>query len=305
MTTARNKNGPVVKRTVEPTVILPDQVDRTKFPRVQLYAHPSTIPEPEDLVGMSPEEAFALLPDDGVIDENGVEEVRIPTLLRQLVDLRDRQIQKARIQFALRRSAIERGVDSATVNSGQLDIVTRYEKRFDDLESEIEKDIRHELKKYPIASEMAGIRGLGPMLSAKLIALIDISRSDTTSSLWRFSGYAVIDGQRERLVAGEKSHYSTRLKTQLYLIGQSFMRSNSPYRKVYDDAKTFYTAARPDWTLGHRHMASLRKMIKVFLAHLWLVWRTMENLPVRGLYVHEKLMHEHMYRPRDFGWNFE
>ena len=158
------------------------------------------------------------------------------------------------------------------------------------------------VKHMPIVQRVTKVKGIGPMLAAKLVSMIDIERADTVSSLWRYGGWAVIDGQRERPTAGEKLHYNSRLKTTCYLIGVSFLKSNSPYRKVYDDARAYYSANRPDWTEGHRHNAAMRKMIKMFLSALWLVWRQLEGLPITYPYAHERLGHQHYNSPEDFGW---
>jgi len=222
-------------------------------------------------------------------------------LLRALVDLRDRQIQKARIQFGNRLAAIEQSADDPSV-SDQRNVVDKWLIRFTDLEMELNKDIARAVKTEPIYESLSGLKGIGPLLSAKLIAMIDIERADTVSALWRYCGYGVVDGERERPTKGEKLHYNARLKTTLYLVASSFLKCNSPYREVYDDAKTFYQAGRPDWTKAHIHNAAMRKMIKVFLSHLWEAWRVIENLPVRGTYVHDRLNHDHEYKAEDFGW---
>jgi hypothetical protein len=147
------------------------------------------------------------------------------------------------------------------------------------------------------------VRGVGPTLAAKIIALIgDIAQFDTVSKLWRFAGYAVVDGRAERLQAGEKAHYSIRLKTTCYLLGTSFLRLGSPYREVYDRAKERYMQARPDWTPLHRHLAAQRVMVKLFLSHLWERWRLLEGLPVRPPYAADYLNHTTMLRPERFGW---
>jgi len=222
------------------------------------------------------------------------------TLLRTLVDLRDRQIQKARIQFGNRLGAIERGEDES--DDRQANVLERYHKRFQDIEVELDADIKKQVAEYPIYKHLSTVKGIGPGLAAKLIAMIDIERADTISSLWRFAGYAVINGERERPTKGEKLHYNKRLKTTCYLIATSFLRSNSPYRRVYDEAKVHYEATRPDWTKGHRHNAANRKMVKVFLSHLWLRWRQLEGLPVSRPYVHDILKHGSLYTPEEFGW---
>ena len=123
------------------------------------------------------------------------------SLLRALVDLRDRQIQKGRIQFGNRLSALERA-DDKSAGSGQWQIVERWLMRFHMMEEELDKDILKVVKQEPIYEQLSEVKGIGPMLAAKMIAMIDISRDDTVSALWRYAGYAVIDSERERPVKG-------------------------------------------------------------------------------------------------------
>lgn len=219
--------------------------------------------------------------------------------LRALVDLRDRQIQKARIQFGNRLSAIERESDNGS--SQQRRTVERWLNRFAELEKELDKDIAAAAGEYPIYDYVTTVKGVGPLLAAKLISMIDITIPSTPSALWKYAGYAVEGGERDRLRKGEKAPYNTRLKTTCYLIGTSMLRCNSPYRAVYDAAKERYQATR-DWSKGRVDMAARRKMIKVFLVHLWLVWRELEGLPTRTPYVQEYMGHTHIITPQEMGW---
>lgn len=50
---------------------------------------------------------------------------------------------------------------------------------------------------------------------------------------------------------------------------------------------------------GHLHNQALRKMIKLFLACLWLVWREAEGLPVTKPYAIEQLKHDSFINPWD------
>jgi len=222
-------------------------------------------------------------------------------LLRALVDLRDRQVQKARIQFSNRLSALERGADDGH-DSGQEEIVERWFDRFRKMEDELDADIAEIVPDHPFFMELSAVRGIGPMYAAKLLAMIDIERAETVSALWRYAGCGVVDGKAERPVKGEPLHFNKRLKVAVYLVAGSFLKCNSPYRAIYDSAREYYAANRLDWTKGHQHYAALRKMAKVFLAHLWERWRMLEGLPTRSLYVHEKLGHNHRYSAEEFGW---
>jgi hypothetical protein len=219
--------------------------------------------------------------------------------LRALVDLRDRTLQKSRVAFSNRLSAIERGDD--TVSNGTVRLLERWHKRFDDLESELDNDISEMIDGNELVECMTEVKGVGDILAAKVISMIDIQRADTVSALWRYAGYGVVNGEREKPTKGEALHYNKRLKTTCYLIGSSFLRSNSPYRQIYDSSKEYYETNR-DWTKLHRHHAAMRKMIKVWLSHLWEVWRTLEGLPVRNIYAEDKLGHNHYISPQDYGW---
>lgn len=220
--------------------------------------------------------------------------------LRALVDLRDRVLQKNRIAFGNRINAVNLEADETTDQVS--DLYHRWYERFLDLEKEADNDIKELAKDYPIIEEISQVKGIGVLLASKMVSLIDITRADTVSALWRYAGYAVIDGERERPRKGEKLSYNVRLKTTMYLIATGFLRSNSPYRRIYDSAKEYYEINRPDWTKGHRHNAAIRKMIKIFLSHVWLRWRSLEGLQISEPYVNDKLAHIHYYAPEEFGW---
>ncbi len=264
--------------------------------------------------------------------------------LRTLVDLRDRQIQKARIQFGNRISALERGTDiDGSVNEQQLQTLQRYYEYFDEIERELDVDIALAVRDEPVFVALSSIKGIGPGLSAKLIAMVDIERARTVSALWRYSGYgqgkywiedgkpiAMVEGwqwvkkgdKKERVrvrpepkpgwtmeerpdrpLAGWCLPYNKRLKTALHLVATSFMRCGSPYRLVYDDAKEKYERTHPEWSKGHRHNAATRKMLKIFMSHWWVTYREIMGLPTNAPYVHAVLHHTHVYDRMEFGWS--
>ncbi len=219
--------------------------------------------------------------------------------LRALVDTRE-QMQKARIQFGNRLDSIMRGEDACSEERAET--LSRYYNHFLDIERELDRDISSIVANMPIYHCMFGVKGIGPVLAAKLIALIDIERCPTVSSLWRYAGLAVIDGKRERMVKGEKMHYNRRLKVTCYLIAMSFIKSRSPYRRLYDEKRAYYEQNRPDWLKMHRHLAAMRYMVKIFLQHLWITWRTLSDLPVTMPYVHAVNGHNHYVTPAEMGW---
>lgn len=218
---------------------------------------------------------------------------------RSLIDLRDQVIQKARIQFNNRLSAIERGKD----DSEYVTYIKNWYQRFRDMEKDLDESIEDLASDIPIIERMIKVKGVGKTLSMKVATMINIQEADTISSLWRYAGYGVTkDGKAEKPVSGERLHYNKRLKTACYLIGSSFLKSHSPYRRIYDEARQYYEINRPDWTKAHKHNAAMRKMIKIWLSHLWMVWREMEGLPVTQPWIADESPHHRIMRPEEFGW---
>lgn len=189
----------------------------------------------------------------------------------------------------------------------------------------------------PVWEWLISIKGLkAGSLPAQLLAQIDdISLSPNVSSLWRFAGWAVIDGVAERNRKGEKSHFNRKLKGICWNITDQFIKQRTPiYRDIYDDEKEIQQLAHPDplcsicselavkgtsrrngksvsvwrcpvtathkpisFTPQHLHNRALRKMIKIFLQHLWLIWRESEGLPTNAPYVEAILGHSKIIKP--------
>lgn len=170
---------------------------------------------------------------------------------------------------------------------------------------------------------ITSIKGLGAgPLAAQLLAQIDdIGSFDTVSKLWRFCGYAVIGGRAEKNTEGEKSHYNAKLKSICYLIAEQFIRQQTPvYTDIYYSEKARQRAMYPvpmcricgvPWTEcqskkthkqtfndAHIHNRAWRKMVKIFLQNLWLVWRQAEGLPVSEPFA-ARLGHTHFVTPEE------
>ena len=168
---------------------------------------------------------------------------------------------------------------------------------------------------FPIYNQfLKGVVGIGSAMAGVIISEIDISRAKYVSSIWKYAGLDVApDGKgrtnhAEHLIDVEYTNkkgelatkksitYNPFLKTKLVgVLATSFLRCASPYRTVYDNYK-HRLESHPAWiekTPGHRNRASLRYMVKMFLADLYREWRTLEGLPVNTSYDEGKLGHEH------------
>lgn len=216
--------------------------------------------------------------------------------LRMLAD-DYQQVQKLRVAIGNRIDACRREADEEGIT------LTLWRERYGvllDIEKGIIGEMRPEIELHPAWPFLERVRGISHCLGGQLLGLIgDIEDFATISKLWRFAVGAPIEGKVEKPTRGEKLHYSARLKKTMYVIGTSFLKSNSPYRTIYNKAKEYYQANR-DWTKLRIHYASLRKMEKIFLAHLWLEWRKARGLPISKPYILEQGGHNREYKVEEF-----
>ncbi|KKN74108.1 hypothetical protein LCGC14_0394480 [marine sediment metagenome] len=148
------------------------------------------------------------------------------------------------------------------------------------------------LKAFPIWDGfLKGVKGIGPTMGGVILAEYDISIAENVSKMWRFGGLAVnSDGTAEKRKKGEKLAYNSFLKSKLLgVLGPSFLKCSSPYRDFYDNYKHRLISKEWGKSDGHRHNASIRYMVKMFIKDLYVEWRTIEGLTVRPPYAEEYL----------------
>lgn len=170
-------------------------------------------------------------------------------------------------------------------------------------EEAMEKEIGKAVKQLPIWRDFfLNVKGCGPVMAAVCVTEFDINKAKAVSNMWSFAGLAP---GKDRLVKGQKCCFNQFLRAKLCgVLGSSFLRANSPYRKFYDDMKHRLESAnwgtksknptdkdRPQ--AGHQHKAATRYMIKMFLRDLYVAWRTAEGLEVRPPYQEQYLNHKH------------
>jgi len=218
------------------------------------------------------------------------------------------ELMKMRQRHVLRISSIEAGKSNldAQFERDMLDMM-----QMDDLlKAARQTMVGHGADVGPIWDWLRAVKGLkAGGQAAKLLAQIDdIGKFDTVSKLWRFAGYAVINGQAERNQRGEKSHYNRRLKSICFVIAEQFIRQQTPiYVDEYYAEKERQRRKHPEkvkvdgkWKYndGHIHHMAMRKMIKIFLQHVWVVWREYEGLPTEGPYIQDVGGHTHIVEPK-------
>ncbi len=195
--------------------------------------------------------------------------------------------------------------------------------RIEDLEKFVDGKVAGLIKSHPAYPWFSKVKGIGKENIGKVVAPIDINRADTISALWRFAGFSVEDGKApKRLKGGGKLHYNSQLRSMCWRLGTSLLRARGKFYDYYLKEKDKYgqkyenigkrivpTTSLPTKdkkryepedmiSEGHVHNQALRKMIKLFLACLWLEWRAAEGLPVREPYAIGQLKHDGFIDPK-------
>jgi len=226
--------------------------------------------------------------------------------------------------------AIEKLRVAAQVRQSHLKLQGRSDKETDDLLEEMIKleeyadgRVAYLIQDHAAYPWFSRVKGIGKENIGKVVGLIDIAKAGTVSALWKFAGYSVDNGVApKRVKGGGKLAYNSRLRSMCWRLGNSLIKFQGCFRELYlKEKKGYYEKyARngidvvpasqlpkdkdgkryePPHMIseGHVHNQALRKMIKLFLSCLWVVWREAENLPTRPTYVEEKMGHTHIVSP--------
>jgi len=90
--------------------------------------------------------------------------------------------------------------------------------------------------------------------------------------------------------------YNTFLKSTCWRVVGQFVRQGDFYRDWYERYKEKYMLSGSDLSLGQNDNRARRATIKLFLSHLWEMWRKAEGLPVGQTYLQERLGVEYAER---------
>ena len=238
--------------------------------------------------------------------------------LKILIDARE-QLRKSFNSDSNRMLAMKRGTDK--LDKSTFEYLKKKSQETGKELSKIGRRIEKHLKgmDHPVIKSALGIKGLGPITIAYMMSYIQIEKAKYASSLWKYCGYHT--ASYERYEKGISGGGNKNLRTVLYAMADSMIKTRSIYRDVYDSTKKQLEASKKvtksrntqgkliecawcDTKPCHRHGAAMRKMIKHFLADWWFVHRTLEGLPTASLYVEEKLGHTGIVKPIERGWKY-
>jgi hypothetical protein len=166
------------------------------------------------------------------------------------------------------------------------------------LETQVKRALARYVEGHPVGEWLTSIYGIGPVISAGLLAHIDITRAPAVGHIWRFAG---LDPTLKWLPK-TKRPWNAGLKVLCWKAGESFVKfSNKPdcyYGHVWRKRKDLYIArneagnyverckeilstrnykkdtdAYANYSVGklppaHIHAMARRYAVKLFLAHL-------------------------------------
>lgn len=195
----------------------------------------------------------------------------------------------------------------------------------------LENQIKGALLKYaeskPIGRWLLSVYGIGPVIAAGLMAHIDITRAQTAGAIWKYAGL----DPSAKWEKGQKRPWNASLKVICWKAGESFVKvsgkETAMYGKLYAERKQLETEKNEagiykeqakqkleKFSIGksteaykaysqgklppaHIHARAKRYAVKMFLSHLFEVWRELEGLPVPNPFAISILGHAHKIEP--------
>lgn len=266
---------------------------------------------------------IVLTPEAHMAEHNNLRER--PADLDYLKQSMDQRIQLMRLRIKINNQLLahERRTDHLDTETHewikeQMIIVGKKEKE----QEKVVVGIINELAKTNALIKAAlGVKGIGPTTIAFCLTYIDIEKADHASSLWSYVG--IDKSKKERYTKGVAGGGNKTLRTALYTMADSQMKTRGAYRCIYDNVKTRLENSEKEvqtccvggaWELkkwkdvkpSHRHGAALRAVMKHFLADYWYVARTVAGLPVSALYPEAILGGTHRtIMPEERGWVYK
>jgi len=223
-------------------------------------------------------------------------------------------IQKARVSAQVRKTHLAKQDKKCDVTE---DVLLRCKQMEDWLDGNIKEYVRN----HPAYDWFNQIKGIGDINIGKVVSMIDIEKASQVSKLWRYAGFGVVKNEAESRKKGEKLHYNKTLKSMCWRLGKSLIRAKGKYydyyiaekKRIAEREKVKGKTIVPSnklpkengkriendefFGLGHVDMMAMRKMIKLFLSHLWLKWREAENLPITEPYAFGVMNHSNKIEP--------
>lgn len=147
------------------------------------------------------------------------------------------------------------------------------------MSSMIEGSRAREIEAHVAWVWLSQVPGVTPTLAGGLLSRLEPELASTPSAFWSYCGLATV-AQPHGGRAAQPSRASGELKRVCHALGTSLVRAGGAYARIYRQERARLDETRPAWACERKHLTALRKMEKLFLSHLWLVWREALGLSV-------------------------
>jgi hypothetical protein len=166
-----------------------------------------------------------------------------------------------------------------------------------------EGKLRALAKKLSIYSFVQSTRGFGEIGLAQIVGKCgDLSNYSNPAKVWKRMGLGIVDGKRQQCIAGDaalaiRHGYSPRRRSTMFVIGDSLLKCQGPYREIYLARKAYEVQkaeaagltvkpaaqikkgeADKCMSQGHIHARAQRYMEKRLLRDLWIAWKNLHGL---------------------------
>lgn len=258
------------------------------------------------------------------LKDHGNYRERTPELenLKCLIDDRE-QIRKMYQKFANQLLAVQRKTDVMHSDTVEFleEMIEKVNAKLKEKDKQLKKTVTELAKVNALVKSALGVKGIGPITVAYCMVYIDFEKARHASCLWAYAG--LDKPSYDRYTKGKASGGNKNLRTALFTMADSMMKTKGAYRPVYDNYKfrlensekitksrntqgQLIECAWKDTKPGHRHSAALRIIMKHFLADFWRVGRQYYGLPVEALYPEAILGGNHRtIMPEERGWELQ
>lgn len=239
------------------------------------------------------------------IKSHPIKDDEIRNAIEVYYDMQDIRVRTGNRKGAITREEKKRVNENTTEDVEIKDpLYLQYiENQFKETEKIISKFLGYYAKNHPVGRWMMSIKGVGPVISAGMLAYIDIKKCNTAGSIWNYAGW---DGSRRVRKSGQKITWNPKFRVLCWKLGESFVKTSNLeddiYGHLYREKKAWYNAKNEaggfaekakqelefkNWgkdtdaykcysngKLPPSHINAMAKRfaVKMFLSHLFEVW---------------------------------
>ena len=131
--------------------------------------------------------------------------------------------------YNMQENRIRAGGQLRAIKDEPHEVLSWFEEQASTLENQVKRALDKYTSVHPMGEWMRGIFGIGPVISAGLLAHIDIRKAPTVGHIWGFAG---LDPTKQ-WSKGEKRPWNTRLKVVCFHAGESFVKFCNDERCIY------------------------------------------------------------------------